>query len=104
MESGLVDDAHPQDYHEEVSVAHREPMCRCTLGAPAGIPQQAGEIQRNAKLTFQMWQDQGQLFAPREQPPVDIALPALLRKTLSEPTVMPLPPGKLLLNCSISQA
>ena len=83
-----------------VSVAYREPMCRCTLGTPAGISQQANEAQRNAKLTFQMWQNQGQLFMPREQPSVDIALPALLRKTLSEPTVMPLPSGKLLIHCS----
>ena len=71
-------------------------MCRCTLGTPAGISQQANEAQRNAKLTFQMWQNQGQLFMPREQLSVDIALPTLLRKTISEPTVMPLPSGKLL--------
>ena len=77
-------------------------MCRCMLGTPAGISQQAGEAQRNAKLTLQMWQNQGQLFMPREQPSVDIALPALLRKTISEPTVMPLPSGKLLIQYSNS--
>ena len=87
------------DQGVKVSVAYREPMCRCTLGTPAGISQQANEAQRNAKLTYQMWQNQGQLFMPREQPSVDNALPALLRKTISEPTVMPLPSGKLLI-CS----
>ena len=89
-------------YCAKLSVAYREPMCRCTLGTPAGISQQAGDIQRNAKLTSQMWQNQGQLLMPREQPSGDITLPALLRTTISEPTVMPLHPGKLLAHCSHS--
>ena len=102
--SVLLDGMHPQDHCAQMHVAYRESMCRCTLGTPAGISQQAGELQRNAKLTYQMWPNQGQHFMPREQPPMDIALPALLRKTVSEPTVMPLPPGKLLAHCSNLQA
>lgn len=77
------------------SPACRQAMCRCMLGTPAGIAQRVDNFQRNAKLTFQMWQNQEQLFTPQAQPSVDIPLPRLLRKSVSEPAPVQPPPGAL---------
>ena len=75
-------------------------MCRCTLGTPAAAAQQAGDYARNAALQQQMWQHQGQMFAQPPQPPVDIALPRLLRQTVPELGPMPAP-GAALVLCAL---
>ena len=69
----------------------RQAVCRCTLNTPASAAQQANDYSRNAALQHQMWQHQSQMFAQAPQPPVDIALPRLLRQTVPELGPMPAP-------------
>lgn len=69
-------------------------MCRCAMGTPASTAHRGDEFQRNAKLTFQMWQNQGQLFTPQAQPSVNIPIPQLLSRSIPEPPLVPTPPGK----------
>lgn len=73
-------------------VACRQALCQCPMGTPAGVAQRSDDFQHMAKLTHQMWQHQGQLFGPQAHPSVDIPVPPLLRKTVSEPPI-PAPPG-----------
>ena len=71
-------------------------MCRCTMGSTANIGQRGDEFQRNAKLTLQMWQNQGQLYPPSARPSGDIPISQLLRKTITEPPAVLAAPGVLL--------
>ena len=73
-------------------VACRQALCQCPMGTPAGVAQRSDDVQHMAKLTHQMWQHMGQLFGPQAHPSVDIPVPPLLRKTISEPPI-PAPPG-----------
>ena len=71
----------------------RQAMCRCAMGGSASIAQRGAEFQRNAKLTFQMWQNQGQPYSSSAQPPGDIPIPQLLRKSTAEPPAVLAAPG-----------
>ena len=79
-------------HNQTILVSCRQAMCRCTRGAPVSMAQRGDDFQRNAKLTSQMWQNQGQLFAPSAQPSVDIPAPQLLRKSVAEPSPGPATP------------
>lgn len=68
-------------------------MCRCTMGTTANMAQRGEEFQRNAKLTFQMWQNQGQLYPLSARPSAEIPTPQLLRKTITEPPAVLAAPG-----------
>ena len=75
------------------TVSRRQAMCRCTMGTTANIAQRGEEFQRNAKLTFQMWQNQGQLHPLPAQPSGDIPIPQLLRKSITQPPAVLAAPG-----------
>ena len=77
----------------DTTAACRQAMCRCAMGGSASIAQRGEEFQRNAKLTFQMWQNQGQPYSSSAQPPGDIPIPQLLRKSLAEPPAVLAAPG-----------
>lgn len=76
-------------------LVRRQATCRCSLGTPSSVAEQPGEYQRQAAMMQRMWQHQNQMFPREQQPPVDIALPRLLRQTIPELEPLP-PPGAVL--------
>lgn len=73
-------------------------LCADVPGMPSSVAPQSGEYQRQAAMMQHMWQHQNQLFPPVQQPPVDIALPRMMRQTV--PDLEPLPPPGALHNQS----
>ena len=57
------------------------------------MAQQPREYSRNAALQYQMWQQQGQMFAQSQPPPVDVALPRMHRQTMPDLGPLPSPGG-----------